>query len=213
MSFDLMDLFRNHAYVGVIDPSHSVIISSGCLYVVNHIVVSRVFAYQYVLRNVGKFETFVLPNPVSVLQALIYGLLSPREGYNAEEDGPVEECAKFVVLELQKIADFFYENFGILFKMVNDEFCLLGLPKHPFVSELVQKSVFLPSLLIAFAYDVDYTQDDAAILQQICHVLASKFYVFDHTYFGPKFAISQAENEEDDSKGKKKFVSRDFLSI
>ena len=180
--------FKTHHFLGVIEPSHSLVQIENSLYVVNHIVLSRAIAFQYAVMQIGKFDRVRLARPVSVFAAVRAGLESPREGYDASKDAPIDECAASVTQLLGQNIDFYRDNFGIELRVVNEELCVVALPRHPFTQ--FPDIVAIPSLLIALAYDVTYDaageEGERELLKLCALVVTNKLLLCDHTAFAPR---------------------------
>ena len=201
-------LFHKHFYVGAISPRHSTIQCDNMLYCVDHVEICRILAFQHVLSNIQKMETCKLTPSVKLHDAVLYGLMSKREGYDPSVDAPIEEVVDGIVgvlcddYEEYFTAKFLKENFGIEIDPL--EKTLIALPRIPFTS--FQDSVNIPSLLIALAYDGNFTftpdekssmsQDEqleeynknrtTLLIKGCAQVVSHKWMVPDHCHFAPK---------------------------
>ncbi len=194
-------LFKKHHFVGVVEPSNSVVQIDDALYMVNHVVVSRAIAFQYAVATIGKYERVRLSRPVSVFLAVRMGLESPREGYDAAKDAPIDECAASVAALLSQQTDLYRDCFGIDMQVVNDDLCVVALPKHPF--SVLPETSSIASLLIALAYDVNYDlgeEGESEVLKLCALVLTNKMLICDHTSFAPRPVPLPAESATESSE-------------
>jgi DNA mismatch repair protein MLH1 len=196
-------LMKKHHFLGVVEPSHSAVQIEDGLYVVNHIVLSRAIAFQYAVSQIGRYDRVRLGRPVSVFAAVRAGLDSPREGYDASKDAPIDDCAASVAQLLGQNCDFYRDSFGIELRVVNDELSVVALPKHPFAQ--FPDIVAIPSLLIALAYDVTYDAEgeegQRELLKQCALVVTNKLLLCDHTSFAPRPVPLVGESQQQQQEG------------
>ena len=174
----LSAVLKQHKFVGVVDPQHSIITHDKEMYLINHHTVTMSVSYQYVLRNIGQFaSTVILPN-VLLSDLIQAALQSSSSGYDPAQDGPIESVRDSFADFLMDKRKVLSESFSIV---ISDSGHLQRIPISPLgvVPPLAQ----LPNMLLSIAYDVpwDTVPKDALISAQvvdrICAVLADWFSI------------------------------------
>lgn len=89
----LLQLFREHTFVGVVNNQFSLVQFRTKLYLVRHQKVAYHLFYEKVLRQFGSMRPIKLRDPISVYQLVFEALGNPRNGY-MEEDGPRDQLAQ-----------------------------------------------------------------------------------------------------------------------
>lgn len=88
-----MKLFREHTFVGLVNPNYSLLQHRTKLYLVRHEQVAFHLMYQRVLQQFGQMRAIQLQEPIPIASCVIEALDNPRNGYD-EEDGPKDQLAE-----------------------------------------------------------------------------------------------------------------------
>lgn len=170
-SVALRSLFKEHIYVGAVDPSRVLLQHSTSLYMLKVRECLRHFFYQLLVLSFGNYGSFALAETAPIGELFL--LDNPKE---SEENAA--RCVEFLVSHRE---------------MLNDYFCIriseLGeIEKLPsLIDGYLPQLESLPSLISTLVYDVDWEQEQTCF-EGICWALADFFCVKQEYCDGENFS-------------------------
>ncbi|KAL0589503.1 hypothetical protein ABG067_002407 [Albugo candida] len=164
----LVKLFREHTFVGIVDHRFTLLQYRTKLYIVQHQKIATSFFYEQLLSRFGQLEAFQIAPPLPVYELLYEALCNPRVGYD-EEDGPqdqlAEEMKAVLVVQGRMLAEYFsidIDSAGMLHHLP------VILPHH------LPSLHSLPEFLFRLATDVNWEEEEQC-LSNIAEIVA-KWY-------------------------------------
>nr|CCA18006.1 DNA mismatch repair protein putative [Albugo laibachii Nc14] len=164
----LVKLFREHTFVGVVDHRLSLLQHRTKLYIVQHQKIASSYLYEQLLSRFGQLEAFQIAPALPVYELLYEALCNPRVGYD-EEDGPqdqlAEEMKAVLVSQGRMLAEYFsidIDSNGMLHHLP------VILPHH------LPSLHSLPEFLFRLATDVNWEEEEQCV-SNIAEIVA-KWY-------------------------------------
>lgn len=166
----LLEVLRNHTYVGMADGSLALVQHQTKLYLLDTETLSRDMMYQQVLRRFEHFNKIQFSIPAPLKELLLLGLDEEEEKGNwSTEDGPKAELADLSVKLLLEKAAMLADYFGI---DIDSQGNLLAIPMV--IDEYVPDWFNLPSFVLSLVRDVDWKEEKACFQSVACCI--AEFY-------------------------------------
>lgn len=156
-SLALRGLFKEHTYVGAIDPSQALIQHGTSLYLIHVRQCFRQYFYQLLVLSFGNFGSFAFSE--SVLIEELFLLENPKESEEAKK------CVKLLLSYRDMLDDYFCLR-------ISESGALETIPS--LVDGYLPQLESLPALISALAYDVDWDQEQTCF-EGVCWALAEFF--------------------------------------
>uniref|UniRef100_A0A915AX11 DNA mismatch repair protein S5 domain-containing protein n=1 Tax=Parascaris univalens TaxID=6257 RepID=A0A915AX11_PARUN len=157
-SIALRGFFKEHSYIGAIDPTRALIQHSTSIYLVDSNQCFLHYFYQLLVLSFGNFGSFKLAESAPIAELFLL-----------DNEESTEE-------EAQKCVEFLVDNR----EMLNDYFCLRISPEGSLetlpslIDGYVPQLEGLPALISTLVYDVDWEQEKTCF-EGICWALARFF--------------------------------------
>ncbi|XP_002735708.1 DNA mismatch repair protein Mlh1 [Saccoglossus kowalevskii] len=189
----LRDMFKNHTFVGCVNPELALMQHHTKLYLVNTAKISQEFFYQQFMYDFGNFGFLRLSTPAPLYELAMIALDLEESGWS-ESDGPKEDLGQYIV-------DFFKSKKEMLldyFSMEVDEdgqLCTLPLLLENYIPPLAG----LPMFILRIATEVDWDSEKACFesFAKEC----SKFYTIKKAFVFPEQGIKETDDACADSCG------------
>uniref|UniRef100_UPI00358E3AA8 DNA mismatch repair protein Mlh1 isoform X2 n=1 Tax=Myxine glutinosa TaxID=7769 RepID=UPI00358E3AA8 len=149
----LQELFKNHSFVGCVDPQWALVQHQTKLYLLNTTNLSQELFYQILIYDFGNFGVLRFSNPAPLYKLAMLALESPQSGWT-EEDGPHEELAQHVVSSLQNKAEMLRDYFSV---EIDSDDNLWSLPL--LLDSYVPALEGLPMFILRLATEVNWEME------------------------------------------------------
>uniref|UniRef100_A0A8C4NK96 DNA mismatch repair protein MLH1 n=1 Tax=Eptatretus burgeri TaxID=7764 RepID=A0A8C4NK96_EPTBU len=191
----LQELFKNHSFVGCVDPQWALVQHQTKLYLLNTTNLSQELFYQILIYDFGNFGVLRFSNPAPLYKLAMLALESPQSGWT-EEDGPREELAQHVASSLQEKA----EMLGDYFSVEIDADCnLWSLPL--LLDNYVPALEGLPMFILRLATEVNWELEKECF--ESCSREFSSFYSIRKDYI---LEPSMTDDKSDSARSWRKQV-------
>uniref|UniRef100_A0A158R5Y2 DNA_mis_repair domain-containing protein n=1 Tax=Syphacia muris TaxID=451379 RepID=A0A158R5Y2_9BILA len=157
-SLQLRTFFKDHIYVGAIDPTKVLVQHGTSLYLLNVRQCFQQFFYQILVLSFGNFGTFILSESAPIAELFV--LDNPNE---PEEN--IKKCVNLLVSNRDMLDDYFS------FRISSDG-SILAIPS--LVDGFCPQLESLPALVSALVFDVDWDQEKTCF-EGICWAMADFF--------------------------------------
>ncbi|KHN83625.1 DNA mismatch repair protein Mlh1 [Toxocara canis] len=159
-SIALRGLFKEHTYIGAVDPKLALIQHSTSVYLVDSEQCFMHYFYQLLVLSFGNFGSFKLAENAPIAELF---LLCNKD--ESEEDA--QKCAQFLVENRDMLNDYFCLRISL-------EGTLETIPS--LINGYLPQLEGLPALISSLVYDVDWEQEKTCF-EGICWALAKFFCV------------------------------------
>eukprot|EP00002_Diphylleia_rotans_P021501 TRINITY_DN4181_c0_g1_i1.p1 TRINITY_DN4181_c0_g1~~TRINITY_DN4181_c0_g1_i1.p1 ORF type:complete len:725 (-),score=164.77 TRINITY_DN4181_c0_g1_i1:66-2240(-) len=168
---DLLELIRDHTYVGYVTPSLSLIQYRTKLYLVNVCNLSKDLMYQQTLARFAHLSAIRLNPPAPISELVKVAIDSPETGWRPE-DGDPEQLAQSITDLLKSRAAMLDEYFAI---GIDENGLLTTIPR--ILENHIPRLERLPMFLLRLGSEVDWTAEQSCF-QGIASEIAN-FYCID----------------------------------
>jgi len=146
----LLDLFKNHIFVGCVDKSLVLIQYRTKLYLLNMVTLSKELVYQEVFHRFGDFDRIKLSSPLPLFNVFMIALDSPLSGWK-EENGEKDTIAKRLTNDMLERSEMLREYFSI---DLDEEGNLLSLPQV--IDDYIPQLKYLPLFILWICTEVEW---------------------------------------------------------
>lgn len=185
-SNDVADIFREHSFVGCVDDQYALIQYKTRLLILDMLVCSFHFFYEFILRSFGRFEKILINPGLSIHELALMSLDLPESQWT-EQDGSKEEIARFLSDLLVSKREMLEEYFSI---EISESGELLSLPYllHGYEPPFLR----LPMFLLRLGTDVNWEEEEAC-LKSISVEIAHLYKVQHQDYYFQDSSVNMQE--------------------
>jgi len=146
----LLDLFKNHIFVGCVDKALVLVQYKTKLYLLNMVTLSKELVYQEVFHRFGDFDRIKLSSPLPIYNLFMIALESPLSGWQ-ESSGEKDSIAKKLTDLMLERSEMLREYFAI---DVDDEGNLRALPQV--LDDYIPQLKYLPLFMLWLCTEVEW---------------------------------------------------------